>query len=97
MKRYWHLFRLVFAVMWLETKRKYWDWRDSRAALKRERSPRPWTAKSPYGSVDLGTLTHSEALALVANLGRVSYVDTEHGLIFYDTQDGGPPPAGGKS
>lgn len=55
---------------------------------------REWRAHSPSGQVSLGVMTQGEAIALVARLGKISFVDEDHAFIFYDTHLGGPPPEG---
>lgn len=47
---------------------------------------RRWQAVSPSGSVQLGFMSTGEARNTVASFGgRISYVDLERGVIFYDT------------
>lgn len=49
---------------------------------------RYWRAASPSGTVPLGFLTDTEAFKVGRELGRVSYVDQEKCVIFFDTQSG---------
>lgn len=90
----WLWMRVGLALAW-----GHWlAWRNERQqrAIRRrlENGRRPWTAHSPFGMVELGTVTHGEALKRAGALGTISYTDMERGLIFYNTQAGGPPPSG---
>ena len=52
------------------------------------RGLRHWRAASPAGTIPLGFLTDAQALKAGSQLGRVSYVDSEVCVIFYDTHLG---------
>lgn len=53
------------------------------------RAPRrEWTAHNPFGYFELGYYSREKAIAKVAKMGKVTFVDEPNGLIFYDTHLG---------
>lgn len=74
-------------------KRKWFEFLSRRRFVRMAKAKRPWRAISPYGQIDLGIVDLAEAKESSSHFGqRVSYIDYEYGIIFYDTNLG---PAGG--
>jgi hypothetical protein len=79
------LLRLIVAV-WIAA---VWLWRHGPGRFN-DRRPRRnhWIAVSPSAQIDLGNLTDMEALRAGQGLGRVSYIDRQACVVFFDTHLG---------
>ena len=61
-------------------------WRRIVSLYMRVTGRRYWQAASPFGTQQLGFMSARAARQTVRDFGgRVSYVDLERGVIFYDT------------
>jgi hypothetical protein len=47
-----------------------------------------WTAHNPFGFTEVGYMTRTKAIRMVSQWGKISYVDSTQGIIFYDTHLG---------
>jgi hypothetical protein len=59
-----------------------------------KRRPR-WRAISPFAQFEIPTSNETRAIRLIASMGKLSYIDREQRIIFFDTQSGGASPEAG--
>ena len=86
---------LLLQVLWLQIRNRWvtaqYNRRMNRQRLRAMNHKRFWRGISPLGAVDLGKITEAEAIRRASQFGNVAHVDWQNAIIFYGTEQGGPP------